>query len=478
MLSLVAHLPTRARALSSLLPLLAAATSATTGAAYSSSSAGRSAATATAAAMALSPAGDQQLPPLTPDALADRMRGAFYGELIADALAMPVHWYYSTADIDRDFGRVADYAAPKARHPSSIMSLSNTGGAGRGGQAGSVIGDVINHGKKHRWGVPGVHYHEGMAAGDNTLNALCARLLVRTISSTGRYDTADFLKAYVTFMTTPGSHNDTYAESFHRIFFANWARGVPPEKCAGDDGHNIASAGGLVLPPAAALFAAVAAGGPTLTPAGLAAGVEAGVAQMYATHRSDELARSVRVYCGLLVKLLYGAPVRPAAEEAGRALGVDVAALSARGADDRSVIGRGVFSSACYISDSLPALLYLLHKYAGDPQAALVAQTNVGGENCHRVRGVAGDGAADTSQQQGAQWVALASYLPSLPSASLRLLLQGAALGALLGAAHGASAWPARWVNGLSQAPAIAAEADAFAAAGVKAMQAAAAKLA
>jgi hypothetical protein len=31
--------------------------------------------------------------------------------------------------------------APKKRHPSSIMSLSNTGGHGRGGQAGKIIGE-------------------------------------------------------------------------------------------------------------------------------------------------------------------------------------------------------------------------------------------------------------------------------------------------------------------------------------------------
>jgi hypothetical protein len=68
-------------------------------------------------------------------------------------------------------------------------------------------------------------------------------------------------------------------------------------------------------------------------------------------------------------------------------------------------------------------------------------------------------------------------FLPHAHTAPLPTL-QGAALGALLGAAHGASAWPARWVTGLSQAPAIAAEADAFAAAGVKAMEAAAARLA
>lgn len=67
------------------------------------------------------------------------------------------------------------YEPAPATHPSSIMALSNTGGHGRGGQQGSIIGDVINHGKKQFWGVKGMHYHQGMAAGDNTLNALCAR---------------------------------------------------------------------------------------------------------------------------------------------------------------------------------------------------------------------------------------------------------------------------------------------------------------
>jgi hypothetical protein len=33
-------------------------------------------------------------------------------------------------------------------------------------------------------------------------------------------------------MTTPGTHNDTYAESFHRDFFKNYAAGVPADKCA------------------------------------------------------------------------------------------------------------------------------------------------------------------------------------------------------------------------------------------------------
>jgi hypothetical protein len=62
------------------------------------------------------------------------------------------------------------------------------------------------------------------------------------------YDPKRFLNDYVTFMTTPGSHNDTYAESFHRDFFANWAKGVPPEQCSrGTEGHNTAQIGGFVV---------------------------------------------------------------------------------------------------------------------------------------------------------------------------------------------------------------------------------------
>ena len=33
-------------------------------------------------------------------------------------------------------------------------------------------------------------------------------------------------------MTTPGSHNDAYASSYHRLFFQNRARGKPLHECA------------------------------------------------------------------------------------------------------------------------------------------------------------------------------------------------------------------------------------------------------
>lgn len=48
-------------------------------------------------------------------------------------------------------------------------------------------------------------------------------------------------------MTTPGSHNDTYASSCHRLFFQNWVQKVDPTECPGNDGHNIDSIDALTL---------------------------------------------------------------------------------------------------------------------------------------------------------------------------------------------------------------------------------------
>jgi ADP-ribosylglycohydrolase len=65
---------------------------------------------------------------------ADRLRDALWGIFVGDALAMPVHWYYDVAALQRDFGTIRDYQAPKDFHPNSIMALASTGRAGRGSQ--------------------------------------------------------------------------------------------------------------------------------------------------------------------------------------------------------------------------------------------------------------------------------------------------------------------------------------------------------
>ena len=50
---------------------------------------------------------------------ADRL--VFLGGLVADAVAMPVHWYYDQRALDRDYGTIAGYLAPRSPHPDSIL---------------------------------------------------------------------------------------------------------------------------------------------------------------------------------------------------------------------------------------------------------------------------------------------------------------------------------------------------------------------
>lgn len=338
--------------------------------------------------------------------LADRVRGALWGMLVGDALAMPVHWYYRLSDLQSDFGEIRDFHAPKPHHPNSIMSLSSTAQAGRGAQTGDVVGEIILKGKKHHWGPPNRHYHQGMRAGENTLNALCARLVLRSMNRQGGHDKTDFLSHYVAFMTAPDSHNDTYAESYHRDFFANWARGVPPQQCAGKAGHDTASIGGLVG------LAPVIIG--TAAQHGIEPAVEAALAQLRLTHLSSELEVFAAAYARLLAGLIFTPPVnltaflQSQAPQLGKGLNALLAKAPGSQVSVSSVVG-GLYSPACYIEDSFPSVLYLAARYSFNFEEALVANTNAGGDNCHR----------------------------------------GAVLGALLGAWLGYDAIPLRWREGL-----------------------------
>src|SRR4051794_38334389 len=55
------------------------------------------------------------------DHFENQRAGALWGSLIADALAMPVHWYYDREALRRDYGQVGEYLAPHNPHPDSIL---------------------------------------------------------------------------------------------------------------------------------------------------------------------------------------------------------------------------------------------------------------------------------------------------------------------------------------------------------------------
>lgn len=317
-----------------------------------------------------------------------RARAALRALFVGDALAMPVHWYYRPADIYQQFpGGVQDFQDAPAFHPSSIMSLHSTQGGGRQGRtkrsepARDIVGDVILKGKRQFWDVPNQHYHHGMRAGENTLNAHCARAVMRALmANAGHYDASIYLEHYIELLTAdPAAHPDTYAESCHRGFFANLARGKAPLQCAAET-HDTPSIGGLVTI-APIVFAERLRGRPLQSVQDLCQ------QHLLLTHPDTGLAQICRHYVQLLDTLLF----RDESEDvlailtqtARNSVGLNLARLLATTQDDSEVLGRR-YSIACYIDGAWPGVLYLAARYRDDCLQALIANTNLGGDNVHR----------------------------------------------------------------------------------------------
>ncbi len=287
---------------------------------------------------------------------------AYAGALVADALAMPVHWYYDRAALDRDYGRLEGYLAPKNPHPDSILWRSRY-------SPPTPDADIL-HEQAAYWGQPGVHYHQFLAAGENTLNFQLARLLYRQVTAAGRYDADAWLSAYIDFMRTPGRHRDTYVEECHRGFFTRLVEGIPPRLCGIEDQHI----GGLASVPA--LFAAL----PEMPLADLRAIVAVHVAL---THRHPRVLKAADTLVCLLDRMAAGAPLRSAIESHAADWIATERLTHWSQEDDREVVGRRL-SPACYIDKAFPAALHLAWKYHDDFTAGITANARVGGDNCHR----------------------------------------------------------------------------------------------
>jgi ADP-ribosyl-[dinitrogen reductase] hydrolase len=299
--------------------------------------------------------------PSQPASLSSWQR-AYHGSLIADALAMPVHWYYDTAALRRDYGTVDRFVAPKNPHPGSILWRSEY-------QPLNERGDILRE-QARFWGQRGVHYHQFLAAGENTLNFRLARELFHFVREEGGYDADRWLERYISRMLQPGWHRDTYVEEYHRAFFTRYAQGKKPRKCGISDEHI----GGLAQVPA---LCAALEGEPLDA---LRAIVELHVGL---THSDPRVLRAADTLVRLLWSIAHGASVQDAIRaEAGDWISGKKADGWLKEADEHVVGAR--FSSACYIAEAMPASLYLAWKYEGYFAAGVVANTMVGGDNCHR----------------------------------------------------------------------------------------------
>jgi len=319
----------------------------------------------------------------------DTLAGLAWGSFIGDALSMPVHWYYDRAALNRDYGVVREYVAPKSPHADSILWRSEYTPV-------NARGDIL-HDQAQYWGQRGIHYHQFLRAGESTLNLQLAKVLIESLTACGGYDADDYLERYIHFMLTPGQHRDTYLEEYHRKFFTAYARGTTPRKCGGSDIHigGLAHVGVL-----SAFFAS-----------DLDTAREAVCEHINLTHRNEEVRTAGDALTRILCNVAAGADLRETIFEHGAAWFSKRKAEQWSREPDEVVIGHRV-SPACYIADAFPASLFLAWKYAKDFEAGVIANTNVGGDNCHR----------------------------------------GAVVGALLGAASGLTRMPSRLTERLDNA--------------------------
>ena len=318
-------------------------------------------------------------------------KNSMLGSLAADALAMPVHWYYDTQKLDRDYGRLTSYVAPQNPHSDSILWRSRY--IPRNAR-GNILHDQIKY-----WGQREIHYHQFLAAGENTINYQLGKELYLTILKYGVYDSDKWLERYIECMLDGGWHKDTYLEEYHRAFFDNYAKGLAPIDCGIDDLHI---------------------GGLSHVPCLLSGLTEIGVVDLdeqllqvekhvRLTHRNQHVSDAAAAMTHILYSLREGLDLRKALDSHAKPWASSGQFDTWTHFSDRTVIGRQL-TMACYLPESFTASLYLCWKYAEDFSAGIIANAYCGGDNCHR----------------------------------------GAVVGALLGAANGA---PKKWIQGLINIP-------------------------
>lgn len=323
---------------------------------------------------------------------------AYLGSLIADALSMPVHWYYDRDALDADYGAINQYLNPKHPHSGSILWRSKY-------KARNAKGDILREQAQY-WGQHGVHYHQFLKAGENTINFRLAIELHDLVLEQGGYDSERWLERYIECMLQDGWHQDTYLEEYHRAFFDNYACGRAPKDCGIDDLHI----GGLSQVPA--LLAALVQTGTTELEEQRAI-VQAHVKL---THQNRHTIEAADVLTRILFEISQGHSLLSAIEMQAPSRSTIAPFEAWSQFPDRTVIGRHL-SSACYLPESFIASLYLCWKYADDFEGGIQANAECGGDNCHRGAVVGSLLAANNAIEQ--HWIdGLKSIQPSLSAMS------------------------------------------------------------
>jgi ADP-ribosyl-[dinitrogen reductase] hydrolase len=292
----------------------------------------------------------------------DHLRNSYVGSLMADALAMPVHWYYDRTRLRQDYGVVDHFMAPRNPHPGSILWRSTYVPL-------NFRGDILRDQAVY-WGQKEIHYHQFLHAGENTLNFKLAQELHQQVTTRGGYDADAWLDRYIELMLQPGWNQDTYVEEYHRAFFTRYAQGKRRRNCGISDEHI----GGLATVPA--LVAAL--GGTSREEVRKMVKLHVAL-----THAHPQVLLAADTLVRLLFCISEGGQLRDALKsEAGDWFSSKDAERWQKQPDEMIVGQR--FSPACYVAEAMPAALYLAWKYHAEFTQGITANAMVGGDNCHR----------------------------------------------------------------------------------------------
>lgn len=354
-----------------------------------------------------------------------RIENALWGAFIGDALAMPVHWFYSTERIRECFPGGIDryYSAPHPHPDAFMLGMSYQPDIETAKELSRPYDILQQHARFYRTsysdfpfslddrdGEHGnataeldkrMHYHHGLEAGESTLGAGLIRVLMRSVINRGGYSQGGFLEDFIHYMTQPRENRDPYTEIYLRRWFEHYSQGEAPENCAEQQRRvwSIGSVGGLIRPLVLALL--------SLDNAYLATGMALGHQQL--THRSEMVSSGLSLLVPVLLQLVNGAAPETIFRELRQQLPVPAVSGQALFQIYRDHGGPGnipddetwrlhmrflsdnaanraldYFATACYIEQALPLMAALGQQQKGDFTDTLRANAEAGGDSVHR----------------------------------------------------------------------------------------------
>ncbi|XP_028254929.1 uncharacterized protein LOC114431580 [Parambassis ranga] len=190
----------------------------------------------------------------------------------------------------------------------------------------------------------------------------------------------------------PGSHSDTYAESFHRSFFADWQESRPTlphealmfaerrsrQKLSSSHPDSQLDAIGclpMILP-----FVLLSASANEKR--AVSAAVEFGEAHPSSPQSARCTARRLSRALKMLDRLGCLSELHPQSREVTMNIYLFAVSSEERLRVHQSAVNH--LGLACYTRGALSSMFYLAHQFHDDPRGGILANTNCGGENCNR----------------------------------------------------------------------------------------------